>query len=337
MPYSPVLDWQSTDERGQYVATYVASVGTSDIAIQTGSAFNGDQKITPRWMLIDNLSNNANVNIVFGPFNYTVPRYQREVFKLPVPLASVRVTVTVGTVGITLAENPEALRAGSDQFAIQQAANQFVSYEWLTKSAGGAQLTTDQNFNLLLTNATAQNYALLPSATPVPNGYYNPIVKNAGAGRWSLTPNGADQINSLYTSAIPLQMSQYDSISLSFDGAQWQASGRISFDSGQRTYTSGGALTIAHGLGRAPTEWDVYMECVTANLGYSVGMRVNVPQNADDTARDMVATVVMDATNINVRYNSGGFFSTLANFTTGARASVTVNSWRFGVKTWIDL
>jgi hypothetical protein len=339
VPNVSVVDWQATDERGKFVGSVALAAGTTDIALQTGSLFRGEQRVTPRWVLVDNLANNANVPVSFGPFSYTVPRYQREVFKIPVPLATFRAVVSTGTVVVTFAEERDSLIAGADQFAIQQAANQFVSYLWQTLTVGRAQIVSDQNTNLNLTNAGAQNYSLLGiGATPIPNGWFNPEVKNTGAGRWSIVPSGADQINSLWTNANPLRLSTRDSVRLWCDGAQWQATGTISFASAQQAHPGlGGLITVAHGLVRTPVDYDMFLQCTTADTGYAIGDEILVPKNAFDGTRCQLGSVYADATNLYFRANNNFAGATVANKTTGASVNVLMTSWRIVLRASLDL
>lgn len=328
MPIVPISNWTATDERGDYVGSVVCPVGTSDIPIQQGTVFRGENKIVPRYMLIDNLANNANVGLVFGPFTYSVPRFTREVYRLPIPLASVRVTVATGSVLVTFAENSDGLVAGADQFAIQQAADQFVTYQWLTKTAGGAQLTTDQNFNLNLSAATAQNYTLLAIGASTPNGWFNPEIHNTGVGRWSIVPAGANQINGTFTNANPLRLSTNDKVALWCDGSAWRASGRISFSEASLSSALGATLTQAHGLVREPDHVEVFLRCTTAEFNYSVGDRVLLTQTGGfDGASQNNITVLKNATNITIIKPAAGSGYRIRDKTLRTTAVVTVGSW----------
>jgi hypothetical protein len=328
-----VLNWQATDERGDYVATVVCPVGVNNIAIQTGSLYRGENKISPRYMLVDNLANNANVGLVFGPFTYTVPRFTREVFRIPISTAMVEVTVSTGTVNVTVAENADGLVAGADQFAIQQAADQFVTYQWLTKTAGGSQLTTDQNFNLNLSAATAQNYNLLAIGGSTPNGWYNPRVKNSGVGRWSLVPNGANQINGIWTAANPLRLSQDDQIDFWCDGSQWRAHGTISYSNLAQSSALGATLTNAHGLNVVPDLVRAFLVCNAAEGGYAIGDRILLSSMAGyDSATQNNTTIQVDATNIIVIKPAAGSGYRFHNKTTRATFVATTANWDIDVE-----
>jgi hypothetical protein len=79
------------------------------------------------------------------------------------------------------------------------------------------------------------------------------------------------------------------------------------YTSAQQTYTVGGTLTLAHGLGEVPKFAFVVMRCVTAELGYSVNDEFFwTGQSADgdgSAGRSNPPLIVRDATNIVIRYS----------------------------------
>jgi hypothetical protein len=77
-------------------------------------------------------------------------------------------------------------------------------------------------------------------------------------------------------------------------------------------------LTLAHGLGVAPRITLIELVCQTAELGYSIGDVVQMQDNS--------ASMVKDATNINVRYRSANIG--LIHKTTGAFTSITAANWK---------
>jgi len=99
------------------------------------------------------------------------------------------------------------------------------------------------------------------------------------------------------------------------------------FQSAEQTITSGGALTIAHGLGATPDFWTILLICKTAEIGYSVGDVTEVSGTQDSSVSYGLA-VVPDAVNLVCRYgaNANAFF--LLNKTTGVAEAVTNANWR---------
>lgn len=85
---------------------------------------------------------------------------------------------------------------------------------------------------------------------------------------------------------------------------------------------------IAHGLAAYPRGYEAYLECKSAELGYSVGDRVSWTVNsyiAGDTAS---LAVISDATNIRVRWGNNALPS-LPNKTTtgGGTTGITGANW----------
>ncbi len=89
----------------------------------------------------------------------------------------------------------------------------------------------------------------------------------------------------------------------------------------QQTITLGGLLTIAHGIGRVPVEYDVYLVNVSGEGGFVPGQESNVT----GTGASSVGLVV-DSLNIYVRYGTSAPVITRTD--TGAALSITPASWR---------
>lgn len=110
------------------------------------------------------------------------------------------------------------------------------------------------------------------------------------------------------------------------------------FLSAGQTITSGGALTLAHGLGSAPRLVQAYLKCTTTDQGYSVGDEVFVSggQDAYGSTVSVGVSIVPDATNLNIRFgsNGGGAFAVL-NKSTGTLGAITNGSWDFYVRAWV--
>lgn len=105
-----------------------------------------------------------------------------------------------------------------------------------------------------------------------------------------------------------------------------------------QTITSGGSLTLAHGLGSTPRLIQAYLKCTTADLNYSVGDEAPVSggQEAYGSTVSTGVSIVWDATNLNIRFgsNAGGAFAVL-NKTTGTLGVITNGSWQFYIRAWI--
>jgi hypothetical protein len=95
-----------------------------------------------------------------------------------------------------------------------------------------------------------------------------------------------------------------------------------------QTITQAGALTIAHGLGRIPVLMHGFLRCVTTEANYAVGDIVPVPLGSMGAAV-YSATVVPDATNLNVRYANNATPFYVIDKTTGSPAGITPAKWSF--------
>lgn len=109
-------------------------------------------------------------------------------------------------------------------------------------------------------------------------------------------------------------------------------SARIStFTSTQQTITANGTLLLAHGLGAVPRSVTASIVCQTAELGYSVGQEV-VTSASVGNAVDTGLQMLIDATNVGVKFGAAAGSIRILNFSTGAIASITNANWRLIVR-----
>lgn len=99
-----------------------------------------------------------------------------------------------------------------------------------------------------------------------------------------------------------------------------------------QTMTSGGALTIAHGLSRTPVLVFGFLKCVTAESSYSVGDIVPVSIGANSGAATSSVAVTMDATNLYLRFTSGATIFSLPEKSSGVTVSASTTGWKFFVR-----
>jgi hypothetical protein len=104
----------------------------------------------------------------------------------------------------------------------------------------------------------------------------------------------------------------------------------VKFTSTEQTITSGGSLTIAHGLGVKPDLIKVIIKCNTAEGGYSVGDELFISEY-DTSAGANVArgcAIVRGVTNLIIRYgNAPNVFDGLRK-DNGAAFNITSANWR---------
>jgi hypothetical protein len=100
------------------------------------------------------------------------------------------------------------------------------------------------------------------------------------------------------------------------------------YDSGEQTISAAGSLTLAHALAAKPRVLMLWLRCVTAEGGHSVGDEVMVDVR-QDTGSDSGMSVRRDATNIRVRFGANIY---LTNATTGAGFAITMANWKLLVE-----
>ena len=92
---------------------------------------------------------------------------------------------------------------------------------------------------------------------------------------------------------------------------------------------AGATLTVAHGLGVAPTNNSIILHCITAELGWSIGDQLNVGPTSI-TQQIGGADGLMsyfDATNVYVIQGSGGAID-IFNKGSGVVGSITQANWK---------
>ena len=113
----------------------------------------------------------------------------------------------------------------------------------------------------------------------------------------------------------------------------------VSYDSGDRTITAAGALTLAHSLGAAPKFIQCLLKCNNAggDIGYTNGQYVFINTTGSDAGSSSLSTgvsIIPDATNLNVRFGSDAGVFYINNATTGALNSITPSKWKFIVRAY---
>ena len=117
--------------------------------------------------------------------------------------------------------------------------------------------------------------------------------------------------------------------------------GSDNFDTGRfastaQTISSGGALTLAHGLGSTPFGVNAYLKCVASEQGYSIGdeLIITPAMSGDDTTVNRGLSVVVDAANLTIRFGSSPNVFLQLNKTTGSRALFVNAKWNLHVRAW---
>mgnify|MGYP003627152553 FL=1 len=114
------------------------------------------------------------------------------------------------------------------------------------------------------------------------------------------------------------------------DGSALTGIGVTSALSSGQTISSAGTVTVAHGLGVQPTKVWAYIQCTTADNGYSVGDKLYTAYAVRDTSanRSQGFSLVVDATNWVVRF--ADYTTPIASVvkSTGAATYLTNANWQ---------
>jgi hypothetical protein len=106
------------------------------------------------------------------------------------------------------------------------------------------------------------------------------------------------------------------------------------FISADQSITSGGGLTIAHGLGVAPRRYRCYARCVTAEYGSSIGDKLYDGGSGVSVSLYGLA-IVANSANILVKFSSAGVAPLAGiNFSTGALVNLSNANWVLVVEAW---
>jgi len=111
-----------------------------------------------------------------------------------------------------------------------------------------------------------------------------------------------------------------------------QVAVRTAYVSTDQTITSGGLLTLAHGLGVQPKMVMIELVCVTAENGFAISDVIMVGYAATTSGTNRNNAIYYDATNINVRFSNEANCFTYANRTTGNAVSLTNANWNLRVR-----
>lgn len=104
-----------------------------------------------------------------------------------------------------------------------------------------------------------------------------------------------------------------------------------SYVSSPQVQTSGALLTLAHGLAVPPKLVRGVLICTVAELGYSIGFRMDISLAVTSAANSQGISIGSDATNIYVRFGSNATIHTAVNNTNGNGAALTNANWRLEV------
>ena len=102
------------------------------------------------------------------------------------------------------------------------------------------------------------------------------------------------------------------------------------YNSGNQTLTLDGSGTLAHSLGTTPTQYEVFLRCTTADLGWAVNDTVLAPRGSQIGAAHYGVTLGADATNI--YFAIGSQIQIRSKGTTTSFGNITASSWRLVIR-----
>lgn len=103
------------------------------------------------------------------------------------------------------------------------------------------------------------------------------------------------------------------------------------YRSTDQTYTTGGSLSLAHGLPEGPSVIRMFLKNVTAGSGYSPGDQVPIGHLfTQGSGASGGASVIADNTTLNVKF--GADLMQVINRSTGGNDNVVAANWRFVVE-----
>lgn len=104
------------------------------------------------------------------------------------------------------------------------------------------------------------------------------------------------------------------------------------FTSTNQTITSGGLLTLPHGRPARPGSVDCWLQCTTAEAGYSVGDVIQAHLNSSSSGTTQLNTVYADETNVYLRFSSNLSCFSAGNKSTGVYTVLTNANWEIIVE-----
>ncbi len=203
---------------------------------------------------------------------------------------------------------------------------------------GPYTVQTSDNQKLLRVGGATPSITL-QSLTTYGSDFTVVIKSNSGLDT-VITPDGLETIDGAAT--YTLKGGATDSVRLRNGGSRWiveseaKTGGGIfseEFESADLALVNGGSHTLAHGLGTIPKQVEIYLKCVVADLGYSVGDIITPYGSLNASLSSQGAVAVADATDIFIRMASPSIGITRKD--TGAVATIsTVSNWRIIVRAW---
>ncbi|MDX8438341.1 hypothetical protein [Mesorhizobium australafricanum] len=182
---------------------------------------------------------------------------------------------------------------------------------------GDIQWDTDDNVLVIGDGAAQQIFVSLPASVAAGDVFYA-----TGAKALARLPKGtAGQVLQMNAGATAPQWANVPFIK--------------TYESAQQTWTNGGTLTLAHGLGVQPKMYHAYAVCIAAggDGGYALNDEILLATWASDAADGRGVNLRPDATNITVYMGSNGLV--MVSTTGGYNyKSNPASTWKLIIRAW---
>lgn len=188
-----------------------------------------------------------------------------------------------------------------------------AQYIWILSKLEELETIEGENQILIIPNYDLRRVSVI-AAFPVNLSRVVEIVLNYLAGGEEMVAWSDITGDKLYSDLVGLpNLSIYQPISTAFSGSYVDLTDKPVLFSGdyndltnkpaliesiEYTYTPNSILNIPHGLGAIPQEWQVFLRCKTAEIGYSVGDEVPATYYYATGSTFTGINLSVDATNI---------------------------------------
>lgn len=226
------LTWQDSQAYKGPVALYTANLATDTQWIYQVTGFYQQKQIQPAGVTIDNINNQQQVSVSFGPVVFIVNQYSRQTFVIPDYCQTVVIqSVGGGALAVNVIFAIDDLSKGdtTNLFAVQNASRGGVLFPVVYKT-GNYQIVAADNQTIFLVTCTVVNIGLiLPDATApnVGNGFSVEIWNSSASSGLFLvqvaTFGGSGQVINGIGPATPLSLFPGRQMRFVSDGSNWIA------------------------------------------------------------------------------------------------------------------
>lgn len=325
------------------VTSYNSTTGLLTISVASFAQVGGSGTFSTWAISLTALANVAGAMTLAGPNTNTGQN----------TFTNATAPIITPTVGPTSAQQHSLPSVSSDVFTLNSATQTLVNKTLTSPTintptiSGGsinnatlgattrqtARVTTlDASGNVILGTDTTNTHTVNGGIT-VTQGI---AATNAVTGAGGSTAQATETLRGTLEVATAAEVSGGTDDLAAVTSKKLRENGRLQrfYESPQQTITTGGALTLAHGLGIKPTLYQTVIVNVTAEAGYTAGQELVFGTYYDDGASIRGAGIIPDATNLAIRYSSATNVFVAPNAGTGVRTALNNANWRAVFRAW---